>query len=134
MNLNFARKVWMLAGTVALAVCVGSLLAPKTVHALTAALVQVTNTPSNPVQTTEALGSATTLSVSCDLDGPVCYTVPTGMRAIIDQLDGGCHANTPGGVGLLTLYVGNPIHSRLRRSITFTYPRASMRTPELSYL
>jgi hypothetical protein len=47
--MNFAKRLLMAAGAVALAGTFGALLAPKAAHALIATLVQVANTPSQPV-------------------------------------------------------------------------------------
>ena len=53
--MKFARKTWMGVGGVVLAALILPLLAPKTVHAIAATLVQVTNTTSNPVPTAPAV-------------------------------------------------------------------------------
>lgn len=51
----FAKKTLMLVGFVVLAAALVSVLAPKATHALIATLVQVTNTPANPVPTAPAV-------------------------------------------------------------------------------
>jgi hypothetical protein len=53
--MKFLKPAWMTVGGVVLAALIFPLFAPKTVHALAAALVQVTNTDSNPVPTTTAV-------------------------------------------------------------------------------
>ncbi|MGA3010057.1 MAG: hypothetical protein ABSD72_07325 [Terracidiphilus sp.] len=52
--MKFAKPALMLVGCVLLTGLTLTLFAPKTVHALAAALVQVTNTDANPVPTTTA--------------------------------------------------------------------------------
>ncbi len=100
--MQYAKRFLMVAGTVAVAVIVCSLAAPKATHAVVAALVQIANTNSNPVPTEEDLGHATTLRFGCFVvsvpnggllsppDQPDCYTVPAGQRAIIESVDGAC--------------------------------------------
>lgn len=47
--MNFAKRLLMVAGVVALTGMFGAALTPKAAHAVVAALVQVTNTSANPV-------------------------------------------------------------------------------------
>lgn len=47
--MNFAKRVLIVAGAVALAGILGALLAPKAAHGIVATLVQVVNTAANPV-------------------------------------------------------------------------------------
>jgi hypothetical protein len=47
--MKFPKPAWMTVGGVVLAALILPLFAPKAVHALAAALVQITNTRSNPV-------------------------------------------------------------------------------------
>lgn len=51
--MNFAKKAWMAVGGLLFAAVLLSLAAPKAAHGLVAALVQITNTPANPVPVTE---------------------------------------------------------------------------------
>jgi len=53
--MKFAKPALTVIGGVLLVVLIFPILAPKTVHALAAALVQVTNTDANPVPTTTAV-------------------------------------------------------------------------------
>src|SRR5260370_5095264 len=47
--MNFAKRLLMIAGAVALAAIVGVILTPKAAHGIVATLVQVVNPPSQPV-------------------------------------------------------------------------------------
>jgi len=51
--MNFAKRLLMLAGAIALAGIFGALLAPKAAHGIVATLVQVVNTSVNPVPVKE---------------------------------------------------------------------------------
>ena len=103
--MNYIRKVSSAFGGIFLAALLLAAFAPKATHGLVAALVEIANTPSNPVPTTDSLGTATTLSTLCivapntpnagNYTGDTCYTVPQGQRAVIEQLDGNC--GTPNG-------------------------------------
>ena len=135
--MSFTKRVLMTMGAVALAFALGSLLAPKTTHALVAALVQVTNTVSTPVPTAEALGTATLLDARCSIltTAPAfktdCYTVPPDTRAVIEHIDGSCSAPSGtvlGGMTLtsvLTTIHSHPLHldfdSAISGSITTTF-------------
>jgi hypothetical protein len=108
--MKFVKKVSMSAGFVVLAAGLVSLLAPKAAHALVAALVQVTNTPSNPVPTLDVNRAATQdmelncstvvpefpigLTPVCALVsqtsgyfGPTPWAVPEGMNFVITDVD-----------------------------------------------
>jgi hypothetical protein len=54
-NMKFTKWIVMGSGSVVLVLLSVVLINPKTVHALAAALVQITNTDSNPVPTTTAV-------------------------------------------------------------------------------
>jgi len=109
--MQFAKRLLMGVGAVALAAMVLSLTAPKAVHGMVAALVQVANTNETPVPTEEALGTQTLVQFSCPADegtspgiinSKTCYTVPAGSRAVIEQVDGSCNLLKGGGVITLT--------------------------------
>jgi hypothetical protein len=51
--MNFAKKLLMVGGAIALAGIFGALLAPKAAHGIVATLVQVVNTSANPVPVKE---------------------------------------------------------------------------------
>lgn len=51
--MNFAKRLLMVAGAVALAGVLGALLAPKAAHGIVATFVQVVNTAANPVPVAE---------------------------------------------------------------------------------
>src|SRR5271170_6301852 len=99
--MRFAKRFLMVAGAGALAAILAIAIAPKTAHGLAAALVQVANTPSNPVPTADAnkataqnvellcttivpeypLGTVpvcTLVSQTNGVSGPTEWTVPAG--------------------------------------------------------
>jgi hypothetical protein len=53
-NMNFAKRMLMVVGGVAVAGLLGAILTPKAAHGIVATLVQVVNTPANPVPTVQA--------------------------------------------------------------------------------
>lgn len=88
-------------GTVLLAALLIVGLAPKTVHAVVATLVQVTNTSANPVPTLEeeaqsgfmvsgvcTYGGTDVSAQLCEVNG--LYTVPAGKTAVIESFSGLC--------------------------------------------
>jgi hypothetical protein len=95
--MNFAKRISMFVGFVALAVACVLLLAPKTTHALVAALVQVTNTTANPAVIQDA-DKATRIPYQSNYTYPatdagvVGYTVssfaavPLGYRLVIQNV------------------------------------------------
>jgi hypothetical protein len=99
-NMNFVKRLLMVAGAVALAAIFGALLAPKAAHGIVATLVQVVNTSANPVPTlaTDALrsfgvtGSCSLFGTSECLIRPI-YTVPAGEIAVIESTSGRCFFN-----------------------------------------
>lgn len=98
--MNFAKRLLMVAGAVALAGVFGALLVPKAAHGIVATLVQVVNTSAQPVPTlaTDALSSFGVVGV-CDFSGnALCvvgtlYTVPAGKIAVIESTSGRCLYN-----------------------------------------
>lgn len=78
-----------------------SLTVPRAVHAAVAALVQVVNTPANPVPNQEVtLSAAQTVGIFCPVSSAVCnqvlpgggvatatYTVPAGQNLVITEFD-----------------------------------------------
>jgi len=70
--MNFAKRLLMVAGAVAMAGIFGALLAPKAAHGIVATLVQVTNTSSNPVPVTLAPTKTVTVA-NLNIDLP-CFT------------------------------------------------------------
>lgn len=111
--MNFAKKVLITMGVVALACTLVSLLAPKTAHAFVAALVQITNTVSTPVPTAEALGTASLLNAKCSIITTApsfktdCYMVPNDTRAVIEHIDGSCSAPSGTVLGGMTLSISS---------------------------
>jgi hypothetical protein len=99
--MNFAKRLLMVAGAVALAGILGAQLAPKAAHGIVATLVQVVNTAANPVPTQavdnharHALGLDASVVIPDgqlgvfgtfgDANGP--YTVPAGKRLVMESL------------------------------------------------
>jgi hypothetical protein len=102
--MQFAKRLLMGVGAVALTAMLVSLGAPKAVHAVVAALVQVTNTNSNPVPTADVYRSASQLvELTClngapypcvlippsgelNLTSPTAWTVPPGMNFVVTDV------------------------------------------------
>ena len=108
------RKALSALGGIFLAALLIAALAPKATRAIAAALVQVVNTASNPVVTTDSLGTATLFQVTCSLQGAgapssdACFTVPAGKRAIVENVDGFCSTQVGNAVNRFYLAVGTP--------------------------
>jgi hypothetical protein len=64
--MNFAKRMLMVAGAGALAGILAIAIAPKTAHALVAALVQVSNTPSSAVPVMYAPAASNVYFASCE--------------------------------------------------------------------
>lgn len=106
--MRYVRKAISALGGIFLAALLIAALAPKATRAIAAALVQVVNTPSNPVVTTDSLGTATLLQFSCQVSSTAgangnsfsenCFTVPAGKRAVVENVDGFC--GTPNGASI----------------------------------
>jgi hypothetical protein len=97
--MNFAKRLLMVFGAVALAAIIGVMLTPKALHAVATA-VQVVNTSAQPVLTvaTDALSSfgvesncSFSSQQTCDIF-PM-YTVPAGKIAVIESTSGECFPN-----------------------------------------
>ncbi len=95
--MNFAKRLLMVAGAVALAGTFGALLAPKAAHGIVATFVQVVNTSANPVPTlaTDALSAFDVTAICSFGGGSFCgveplYTVPAGQIAVIESTSGQC--------------------------------------------
>lgn len=111
--MNYLRKALSGVGGILLAALLLAALAPKATRAIAAALVQVVNTPSNPVVTTDSLGTATPLQVFCEVASTfgdsgnmfsnTCFTVPAGQRAVVENIDGVC--GTPSGASITAAWV-----------------------------
>lgn len=86
--MNFAKRTLAVAGSSLLAAGLASLVAPKALHAVTALLVQITNTSANPVPTTP-VGPAQPAQLSCtSFNGGDCtVTVPAGKRFDIQTVN-----------------------------------------------
>ncbi len=89
--MNFAKRLLMVAGAGALAGILALAVAPKTAHALVAALVQVSNTPSSAVPVVHAPAASTVYFATCEgvfsgLSQAECSTppVPAGRSLVIE--------------------------------------------------
>jgi hypothetical protein len=99
--MQFTKRLLMGLGGVALVAMLASMFVPKSVHALVATLVQVSNTPSNPVPNADVNKSAAqnielfcadvAVNNFCSLqpqNGPqVAWNVPDGMNFVITDVD-----------------------------------------------
>ncbi len=105
--MSSAKRYLLIALTFAIALTIFTAFSPRTVHAITAALVQVVNTSANPVPIAESAlrfqayvcnagGAVSTASGYC-LPTPNTFTVPsvastgaTVKRLVIDHVSGFC--------------------------------------------
>ena len=112
--MRISRSVMAVCGVVLAAVVIG-FTNPKAVHAVvTAALVQVTNTASNPVVSSEvSLAPAQLVQLYCNGTakcfqiaagggvGTSAYVVPAGKTLVITDID--INTSSTGGVGFIAL-------------------------------
>ncbi len=99
--MNFAKRILMFVGFVVLAAALVSVLAPKATHGLVATLVQVTNTPANPVPTVATdnpalrpYGKYLTIFPG---QTSASFQVPAGQTLVIEQLHYTCLGPLPSG-------------------------------------
>jgi hypothetical protein len=100
--MKLLKRLLMGFGAVALAASLTTLVAPKSVHAAVAALVQVTNNIADPVPTQDVFRSVTQMvTLFCDVNetpgpcfqiGPsdavgTAYVIPTGQNLVITDID-----------------------------------------------
>lgn len=95
--MKFAKWIVMGSGGVVLALLCVVLISPKTAHALVAALVQVTNTRSNPVPTQDVdIAARHPFTASCNVFGNggafvVCQPTPapptSGFETVIQSVN-----------------------------------------------
>jgi hypothetical protein len=113
-TINVARKSVSTLGGIFLAALLIAALAPKATRSIAVALVQVANTPSDPVPNRDVddrdradIGYAACNVRSSSGLGIVsndsCFTVPAGRRFVIDQVDGLCTTGSGNAVGFATL-------------------------------
>jgi len=97
--MRISKSVFAVGGVV-LAGCLFTVMNPRSVHAVAAALVQVTNTASNPVVNADATRSAAQIveiycnpAFSCNSVAPggavdpTDYTVPAGQSLVITDIE-----------------------------------------------
>jgi hypothetical protein len=101
--MQFTKRLLMGLGGVALVAMLASMFAPKSVHALVATLVEVSNTPSNPVPNADVSKSAAqNIELFCQdfsigVNNPCslqsqngqqsAWSVPDGMNFVITDVD-----------------------------------------------
>jgi hypothetical protein len=105
--MNVLRKILVGLGSIVVVALVLALASPKTIRAAVSALVTVTNTPANPVNTLAADAATAfveqgTCSFNAGFGPNICtvfpiYTVPSGQIAVIDSATGTCQVDP--GVG-----------------------------------
>jgi len=119
--MNVMRKVVSALGGILLAAMLIAALAPKAARGIAAALVQVANTPANPVPTVsaEAFNSFDSNGLcrflNTDFNGvfnndfclvdPI-YTVPAGQIAVIEHASGRCIVDVGGGIREARVKIG----------------------------
>jgi hypothetical protein len=116
--MQFAKRLLMVFGAIALTALLLELAAPKATHALVATLVQVTNTTANPVpnKDVDSPAHATVVPLACQAlangeindpgilqctlaaggltNGGTPYTVPAGQRLVVEQVSAFCQSVT----------------------------------------
>ncbi len=113
--MRFMKNLFIGIGVAALAGVLLTFIAPKAVHAAVATLVEVTNTPLNPVPTADVHKSASQLvELDCsDLGGPTnpcvlnpptgiiqtAHAVPSGLNLVVTDIE----ISHSGGAGFVTL-------------------------------
>ena len=137
--MQFAKRLLMGAGAVALAGLLGVMIAPKATHGVVATLVQVTNTAANPVlnrdidrsenqpfSTSLCYGSGGAFPCYLGESQPSSFVVPSTTsdgsavaELVIDYVDGSCSA-TAGGV-LIDVVIGTSVSKNTVNSIGSAY-------------
>lgn len=101
--MNYVKRFLMVAGVVALAVLVGSLAAPKTVQATVAAFIRDVDNPGRATIVNATCGQA--VSEGGLFECSPIYTVPTGYRLVVEQVEGSCITRAGQGVSAANLQV-----------------------------
>jgi hypothetical protein len=88
--MQFSKSV-LAAGGIVLAVALIIFTNPKAVHAVAAALVQVTNTASNPV-VTQSVEQMTQVQIFCEVgpckdSGGNVYVIPSSLNLVVTAID-----------------------------------------------
>lgn len=112
--MNFAKRLLMISGAVALASILAVILTPKATHAVVSTLVQMTNTVGNPGVTEDISKiSSSIVDLICPTPsigqcqqvlpggtiGTGTYTVPANQKLVITSIDFEPYT-LPGGLGL----------------------------------
>ena len=102
--MRFTKNVLMSIGAVALAIVLVNVIAPQAVHAAVAALVQVSNTATNPALTSRIddpgrIPYQSVLIANTCGGQQICNfffgTVPQGHRLVVQQLSGDLSSDAP---------------------------------------
>ncbi len=123
--MQFAKRMLMVAGAVALAAILGMAIAPKAAHGLVAALVQVTNTTANPIPAVlpTHLGTSASdlVTIECFApSAPLCkpasfftvspdgtvgptFAIPSGQALVITDVQWAISGGTQGDTATLVL-------------------------------
>jgi hypothetical protein len=118
--MRFAKRLLMGVGAAALVAILGMAIAPKAAHGVVATLVEVANTPSNPVAMLDVHNSASQIvNLMCPLTLGTCtqlllsspgvsnaFTVPAGRNLVINNIE--ISNGGQGGLTFVLLYVGSP--------------------------
>jgi hypothetical protein len=119
--MNFAKRLLMVSGAVALAGALSIMLTPKAVHAVVSALVTVVNTAANPAITQDISKAASQIvEVTCNSTLSACetvlpsgfsggtFTVPGDKNFVITSID--FRPGVPGmGVDFIQLFQSLPL-------------------------
>lgn len=128
------KRILLAIGTIGAVAMLLALAAPKATHALVAALVQVTNTSSNPVPVTEVGGlqpfQAECFADASGFDTPDCFvSVPPGKRLVLQMVS--VFGVVDSGVGVRNAdvqYVGGASPHELQFDLAFTTATATRNT------
>lgn len=117
--MNFAERLLMVCGAVALAGMVGVILTPKVAHAV-ATLVQVANTPANPVpiqRTDDPARSAFLQVANCNFNNASeclvdsIFAVPNTQIAVVEFISSECSINVGTQATLFVDYPGVDVNA-----------------------
>jgi len=87
--MKFAKRLLMVAGAVALAGIIGTMMLPKVAHAVVSALVTVANTSANPVPTVGTDNPALQPFSNFQTGGTsfFVFSVPVGKTLVIEEFN-----------------------------------------------
>jgi len=123
--MRLLKQALAVLGTVTMIAVLIAVVAPKAAHGVVAALVQVTNTPANPVNTLAADAATAFVEQNrCTFVENGCtvgslYVVPAGQIAVVESLSGACDLDPGAGEEAIEFQLGynNPSGSFVTASI-----------------